>query len=857
MLLSSDRYTNSIFSPKTILGKIFLFVGIAFIYFLLGYFGLSLATINRNASPIWPASGFAVGALLIAGVRFAPAIFLGSFFVNYSVETPLIGMMGVAFGNMVEAYVAAQIIKYGFRKNIFKLYTEFFTIILAAIIASLFSASIGVLCLNMIGVIPSESFLYAWYTWWSGNAIGILLVLPLFLELMSKDEKVHLNLKKIFLAAGLFSVISLCIYLVFVEGFNQAYAWSLSPFFILSGMLLGRIYSRILLIIFSLLITFLTATGYGPFEQGNTNANLIYVQTLLASYAFAILFVRPLHTEFKISSKYLIGIAFGWMSMFVVIYMTSSFEKDHTLDDFHKNADAVVQSLSRLSGRYEALLKGAAALFKVNQEVTAEEWKTYVKSLELSKYYDAVFGLGYIELVSKKDLASFEKNQGFKIQTIDPVISDQYDHHLVIKYLEPFDKNSKAIGLDVGSESTRRLAVKKALESMQPLATGRVTLIQDEKQRNGFVVMYPVTDRANKLKGFVSTPIISEIFFGRYLEPFSHNLRVRVSSGGHLLHAMDNHDNSPFKHNIYYESRKVSLFGKNHRIEFYPTGNFFSLHSGSSAALALLLNVFMLFVAAFLLEQLTFSQKAEELVEQRTKELEISKIQLINSSKMASLGEMASGMAHEINNPLAIIQGKVKVISMMLEDLQINHPSVFTEIHKIKLTTDRIDKIVKGLRNFSRASNNDPFEPILLQKLLDETLDLCAEKFKAHGIELRIRPAPEVFINCRPSQISQVFINLLNNSSDAIEEMKQKWIEIDFKVENNKVCIFFTDSGPGIPEDIAARIMEPFFTTKEVRKGTGLGLSIAKSIIETHHGSIWLDHSHSNTRFVIEFLTQS
>jgi signal transduction histidine kinase/integral membrane sensor domain MASE1 len=857
MFLSPEKFENTFLRPQHWWGKALIFLGIALAYFLLGYFGLTLATINRNASPIWPASGFAIGALLICGFRYAPAIFLGSFFVNFSVETPFLGMAGAAFGNMVEAYVGSMLITYGLRKNLFKHYSEFFTIIIGSILASMFSASIGVFSLNMIGIIPDESFFYALYTWWSGNAIGILLVLPLFLEFASTGEKARIDLTKSFYGLCFFGVISLSIYLVFVKGFNQAFAWSLSPFFILSGMNLGRKYSRFILIFFSFVITALTAIGYGPFEHGNTNANLIYVQTLLASYAFAILFVRPLNTGFKISSKYLIGIGFGWLSMFLIIFMTSSYEKVHTLDDFHKSSDAVVQSLTRLSGRYEALVKGAAALFRVSEKVTAEEWKIYVQSMELGRYFDAVYGLGYVELVPKKDLAAYEKANNIKVRIIDPTIAAQYDHHLVMKFIEPFEPNQKVIGLDVGSEATRRFAVKKALEFMEPRASANLVLVQEEKDRPGFVIIYPVVDRNNKLKGFINAPVISSVFFGKYLEQFSHNLRVRVSSGGGLIHHMDKYPTAPFKQNIFYESRKVTIFGRNHRIEFYPSENFFALHSGSSAALALLLNVFMLFIGAFLLEQLTFSQKAEELVKQRTRELEISKVQLINSSKMASLGEMASGMAHEINNPLAIIQGKVKVISMMLEDLQISQPGIFTEIHKIKLTTDRIDKIVKGLRNFSRASNNDPFEPVPLQKLLDETLDLCSEKFKAHGIDLKIKTIPQVSIMCRPSQISQVFINLLNNSSDAIEELKEKWIEIDFKLENNKVCIFFTDSGTGISEEIATRIMEPFFTTKEVRKGTGLGLSIAKSIVETHHGSLSLDHQHPHTRFVIEFLTQS
>lgn len=857
MLLSPDNNQHSPMAPNHLRGQILVFLGIVLGYFLLGYFGLSLATINRNASPIWPASGFSLGMLVLFGRRYTPAVFLGSLLVNFSVNTPTIGLVGAALGNMLESYIGAKIILYGLRKNFFKHYSEFFNILIASAVSSILSASVGVSSLNLIGVIPDERYFYAWYTWWSGNTIGILLVLPLFMEFFSREEKTKLTKRKILSGIGLFVLITFSIYLVFVEGYNQAFVWSLGPFFILSGMMLGRTYSRIILILFSVLVTILTATGYGPFEQGNTNANLIYVQTLLASFSFAILFVKPLHTGYKISSKYIIGIAFGWFSMFLVIYMTSSYEKNHTLEDFHKSSNAVVQSLKRLSGRYESLVKSAAAVFKVSEKVTPQEWRTFVESIELNQYFDAVYGLGFVEYVSKKDLAKFEKENNIKTFIIDQAVADQYDHHLIIKYLEPLDKNHSAIGMDVGSEKMRRHTINKALDANAPRATNVYHLKQDKVDRYGFVIIYPVLAKNRDLMGFISAPIISTTFFGKYLDSFSHNLRVRISSGGKLIYHMDNYPKTPFKQNVYYESKKVSLFGKNFTLEFYPSEDFFSLHSGSSAGLALLLNIFMLFIAAFLLEQLTFSQKAEALVEQRTRELEVSKIQLINSSKMASLGEMASGMAHEINNPLAIIQGKVKVISMMLEDLQLNQPSVFTEIHKIKLTTDRIDKIVKGLRNFSRASNNDPFEPVLLQKLLEETLDLCAEKFKAHGIDLRVKPIPDVFIMCRPSQISQVFINLLNNSSDAIEECHEKWIEIDFEVSNNKICIFFTDSGPGIPEDISAKMMEPFFTTKEVRKGTGLGLSIAKSIIETHHGTIWLDHSYPHTRFVIEFLTQS
>lgn len=854
-LETSDRST---LRPERSWSNVLLFLGITLGYFFLGYFGLSLATINKNASPIWPASGFALGMLVIYGRRFTPAVFLGSMMVNFTVDTPIFGVVGAAAGNMVEAFFGSLIVSYGLKKNFFKVYSEFFTIITASLFSSFFSATIGVTSLNFIGVIPDQSYVYAWYTWWSGNAIGILLVLPLFLEMISTEqETIVFSSRKLTNSGLLLVVISVSIYLVFVRGFNQAFAWSLSPFFILSGMILGRTYSRILLIIFSMLITALTAAGYGPFEQGNVNSNLIYVQTLLASYAVAILFVKPLNTDYKLSRKYLVGLGFGWSILFVVIYLTSSYERDHSIDDFNKTSNGAVRSLERLSGRYEALIKGAAALFSVSNEVTPREWRTYVAAVQLDKYFEAVYGLGFAEIVDKKDLAAFEKKNNIKTIYFEPATAAKYDHNIVVKWIEPVETNRQALGLDIGSSVIRRVAINRSLEELEPAATDSLILVQDGKQRNGFAVYFPAYNKDKKLLGFVTTPVITPIFFGKYFDQYAHNLRVRVYTGENLIYSMDKTPDTPFKENNYYKSQEISLFGITHRIEFYPTANFFSLHSGSSAALALLLNVFMLFIAAFLLEQLTFSQKAEALINTRTKELEISKIQLINSSKMASLGEMASGMAHEINNPLAIIQGKVKVICMMLEDLHINNPTLFNEIQKIKVTTDRIDKIVKGLRNFSRASNNDPFEPVSLQKLIDETLDLCSEKFKAHGIDLKIGSIPDVSIMCRPSQISQVFINLLNNSSDAIETHDKRWIAIDFQVDAGKVSIFFTDSGTGISSEIAERIMEPFFTTKEVRKGTGLGLSIAKTIIESHNGNIWLDQTCPNTRFVVEFLTES
>jgi signal transduction histidine kinase/integral membrane sensor domain MASE1 len=833
--------------------NILTFICVAFAYFLLGYMGLEMATLNIHASPIWPASGLAIGALMYYGCWLAPAIFLGSLFTNLTVSSSLPSMIPVAFGNMLEAYIGSQIIMWGLRKNYFKNYSEFISVLLSATMASLFSATIGVGSIHLLGALPTKDIAYAWYTWWSGNSIGILLVLPFFLELMAKPrEKIELTTPKALLAAALCIYSITATYLVFAKDFNQAFSWSLTPFLMVIGIILGRLFSRIYLIILSLIIIAFTVRGYGPFEQGNMNTNLIYVQTLLTSYAFSILFIRPLKTKFKISYRYTLGVFLGCGGLFIVIFQTTMVEKKHRMDDFDKSTKLATHTLIRLNGRYVTILSGAASLFKIKKDVSSSDFKTYAEAMELHKHFDAIYGIGYAQKVQNKDLDQFLKLNDLKLKAFNEATAAQYDHRYIIKFIEPLDLNRPALGLDVGSDARRRITIADAMDSDSIVATNTITLVQDDLHRKGFLILKPVKDASGNFLGFTYAPVISSIFFGKAFDQFTHNLRVRISVNDKVIHSTDTLP-EPFKKDSFYRSRSINLFGTKHLVEYYPTNNFLSGHSGTSVALAMLLNVFMLFIAAFLLEQLTFSQRAEAMVEDRTRELELSKMQLMNSSKMASLGEMASGVAHEINNPLAIIQGKVKVISMMLEDLEIHHPKLFQEIQKIKLTTDRIEKIVKGLRNFSRASNNDPFESAALQKILTETLDLCSEKFKANGIKLIINEVPDVSIMCRPSQISQVLINLLNNSSDAIENLKDKWIDISFELKDKKqLSIRITDSGSGISPEHAQKIMEPFFTTKEVRKGTGLGLSIAKSIIDSHQGLLWLDVRHPHTRFVID-----
>lgn len=229
--------------------------------------------------------------------------------------------------------------------------------------------------------------------------------------------------------------------------------------------------------------------------------------------------------------------------------------------------------------------------------------------------------------------------------------------------------------------------------------------------------------------------------------------------------------------------------------------------------------------------------------------IESQRANIIASARLSSLGEMAAGVAHEINNPLAIIQGRAGQLRAAAEAGKFDPDLFKASLEKIELTCQRISMIVRGLKSFSRSGEGDPFEPISLRVIVEDTLEVCRERFRKHGVDLRLTGDLDVLVECRDIQIAQVLLNLLNNAFDAVQGSRDPWIEIGTGVSGELAYLMVTDSGPGVPEEIAKKIMEPFFTTKENGKGTGLGLSISLGIAEDHGGALSLVRGGPNTCF--------
>jgi len=245
-------------------------------------------------------------------------------------------------------------------------------------------------------------------------------------------------------------------------------------------------------------------------------------------------------------------------------------------------------------------------------------------------------------------------------------------------------------------------------------------------------------------------------------------------------------------------------------------------------------------------------EKLNNELQDSEKEKDKQRVSLLAASKLSALGEMAGGVAHEINNPLGIIQLLTSQMQDLLRDETFDRTLAQEKLSKILKTITRITKIVNGLRTFSRNSSNDPFEEVSVAPLVEEALSLCAERLKNHGVKITNEAVNEslVFFG-NGTEISQVLVNLLNNASDAISNTAEKWILVSANDSGNEVQIRVTNSGSKISDDVRARLFQPFFTTKEIGKGTGLGLSVSLGILKRHGGTLQLDTDCPNTCFLL------
>ena len=232
-------------------------------------------------------------------------------------------------------------------------------------------------------------------------------------------------------------------------------------------------------------------------------------------------------------------------------------------------------------------------------------------------------------------------------------------------------------------------------------------------------------------------------------------------------------------------------------------------------------------------------------------ELRDKQEQLVQAGKLATLGELTTGVAHELNNPLNNIGLYIGNIIDRVHLGQLDSDQVLDDLEKAMEQVRKATEIISHLRTVGRAATIT-VERVDVDDVIERALSLMHEQLRLRAIEVELDLSPdELVVEGNPIQLEQVFINLLTNARDALAEAPERKIHISSRLDGDLIQISVADSGAGIPEQIQSRIFDPFFTTKEVGTGTGLGLSITYSIVKEHGGEIALAPSSGGAQFEI------
>ncbi len=239
-------------------------------------------------------------------------------------------------------------------------------------------------------------------------------------------------------------------------------------------------------------------------------------------------------------------------------------------------------------------------------------------------------------------------------------------------------------------------------------------------------------------------------------------------------------------------------------------------------------------------------------------ELKSAEAQLVQAGKMASLGEMATGVAHELNQPLNIIQMSVDSLLEFIEDGDISPELVTKKLNRINGQIERASTIINHMRTYGREASETP-TPISVINVINNATQFVSEQFKVRNINLTVdMPDTCCPVMGHATQLEQVIMNLLTNAGDAIEEnivndfgQGRVTIKVEECSQSGMVDILVTDTGGGIPDQIIQDIFNPFFTTKEIGKGTGIGLSISYGIIANMGGTIAVSNTDTGAQFKI------
>lgn len=718
-------------------GFIVLAIGLALLYFLIAKASLLLATINSNTSPFWPATGFAIAGVFVFGYRYTSAIFLGAFLANFYIGTDLFSCLLMATGNSLEALLGAAILQ-GIlrRKSEFENFSELTGVVCASLLAPIISASFGTLgvAFSLTGQNPQLG--QVWRTWWTGDMIGGLTVIPLILALAKvKWRTISFSPQPLLKFLAAFVLLSTTLWISFKNPSNLGGVFIIFPVLLLMQLYLDHVSLFLGSLGVSILAIVVTTQGVGPFTGGSTNDNLLNLQLFLSSLALTALVLDSLRKAMwnKLPALVLMA-AWGVSGLLYAHFQDMETKKDST--HFEILTESLQNAIHTRMNAYIEALYGGANLFSTVRDVTPEIWKTFYYSSKVNERYPGINGVGVIWPVQNKDLPSFLKKQksripGFEIKSVaghsSAQTSQTYDDRFIITFIEPIKENEPAQGLDVGSEPNRRIAAESSRDTGVPHITPKISLVQDVKSRPGFLLFVPFykfgktlttnEDRKQNHLGWVYAPFVTEVFFTGISAPELKEISMDVFQGRYIDRSELLFSSTPLDSEPQYYDRisTVNLAGLDLTIGWRKTINFVSGRSTLAGWVALACAIFSLLVTIIVSILQSIGIRAQAIADEKTSELRASEQRfraIVESSMIGTVISEEKGRVVDGNLPFLKMIGydKFDFHTDSLKWSQLTEDPVF--LNSFKQTNHNGEKLYSGELTLKR--NDGSVIPVLI-----------------------------------------------------------------------------------------------------------------------------------------------
>jgi C4-dicarboxylate-specific signal transduction histidine kinase len=249
----------------------------------------------------------------------------------------------------------------------------------------------------------------------------------------------------------------------------------------------------------------------------------------------------------------------------------------------------------------------------------------------------------------------------------------------------------------------------------------------------------------------------------------------------------------------------------------------------------------------------SLNKNLEKELKFRKTQLEEQIAQSFSDRKLAALGELAGGIAHEINNPVAILVGRAGQLRKFVNSLPCDQAQAEMILNSIEKTIDRIQDAVIDLETIASNPSTEKIRHLHFGRLLQRIRDLSLYRYAPRGIRVDFPEGFEAAIEGREVELAQAFLYLIDNAVEAAQKSEVPWFRLEVETHDaDTLCVRLLDSGEGVPPAVSDKIFQPFFTTKQVGQGRGVGLSLALSIISSHGGRLYFDFKQPHTTICVD-----